>query len=184
VPKPQEPNLDPEDVARGPVAQEVRALIRAHESEGAPPAPFDRLTDQELRVATAYALGTTRADLARAMGLSVRTVDSHRGHAFAKLGVRTEAELARLAIRVGFVSCDRTELRTALRAFPDGDGPRQHGFDARFSDLWAAAWRTIGGHEVYVIPSRVNTADLTAVILAEDHTTPPWKHLEIPMEEP
>jgi DNA-binding CsgD family transcriptional regulator len=180
--KTREPNLDPTDVAAGPVAAELKAQLM----EQVVPAPFDRLTEQELRVAKAYALGCKRGPLAEAMHLSVRTVDTHRGEAYRKLGVETEAELARLAIRVGLTSIDNPELRAALEGLPESI-VMPPGIAAAYQAVINAAWRIIGGPNRCMTPpprvailSRVHTEDVTAHVLAlepEDHTRPPWKEL-------
>ncbi len=59
------------------------------------------LTPQELRVALAVAEGATNKEVATALFISPKTVEYHLGHVFAKLGVRTRAELAYNIARAG-----------------------------------------------------------------------------------
>ncbi len=53
------------------------------------------LSDQERRVAELAAGGASVKEMARAMYLSARTVETHLSHAYAKLGVRNKADLRR-----------------------------------------------------------------------------------------
>jgi DNA-binding CsgD family transcriptional regulator len=53
------------------------------------------LTAAERRVATLVAEGRTNREVAAALFLGERTVETHLSHAYAKLGVRSRAELAR-----------------------------------------------------------------------------------------
>ena len=54
------------------------------------------LTAAERRVAALAAQGQTNREVAAALFLSERTVESHLSHVYAKLGVRSRTELARL----------------------------------------------------------------------------------------
>jgi DNA-binding CsgD family transcriptional regulator len=51
------------------------------------------LTDAEREVADLVAEGLTNSDIAARLHLSVRTVEAHLSHAFAKLGVRSRTAL-------------------------------------------------------------------------------------------
>lgn len=62
----------------------------------APASPLDQLTGQERRVAEAICAGGTTRDVAEALVLSPRTVESHLGQAYRKLGVHNRAQLANL----------------------------------------------------------------------------------------
>jgi DNA-binding CsgD family transcriptional regulator len=53
------------------------------------------LTPAERRVATLVAQGRTNREVAAALFLGQRTVETHLSHVYAKLGVRSRAELAR-----------------------------------------------------------------------------------------
>jgi DNA-binding CsgD family transcriptional regulator len=57
--------------------------------------PEAGLTRAEMRVAELVAQGRTNREVAAALFLSERTVESHLTHAYAKLGVRSRTELAR-----------------------------------------------------------------------------------------
>lgn len=64
---------------------------------------FSRLTPKEREVVQLLAEGLSTKQAAAQLGLSYKTVASHREHAVAKLGVRGVADLTRYAIREGLV---------------------------------------------------------------------------------
>ena len=68
-----------------------------------PGAALDGLTDREREVLQLLAEGQTAKEIAGALGVSAKTVDSHRHHVMEKLQVESVAELTRIAIREGLV---------------------------------------------------------------------------------
>ena len=56
------------------------------------------LTPRETEVLRLIALGYTSADIAGALRLSRRTIETHRARIHRKLGTRTRAELVRYAL--------------------------------------------------------------------------------------
>jgi DNA-binding NarL/FixJ family response regulator len=65
--------------------------------------PRDDLTPRELEVVKLIAEAYTNRQIAEALNLSEKTVESHRGNVLAKLGMRDRVELVRYAIRRGLV---------------------------------------------------------------------------------
>ncbi len=65
--------------------------------------PKDDLTPRELEVLKLIAEAYTNRQIADALSLSEKTVESHRGNVLAKLGMRDRVELVRYAIRRGLV---------------------------------------------------------------------------------
>jgi len=59
----------------------------------------DHLTAREVEVLRLIALGHTSAEVARALSLSPRTVETHRARIHKKLGLATRAELVSYALR-------------------------------------------------------------------------------------
>ena len=59
------------------------------------------LSERERQVLRLIALGHTNAEIARLLFLSVRTVENHRASLMHKLGVKTRADLVRLANQPG-----------------------------------------------------------------------------------
>jgi len=57
-------------------------------------ASFHQLTESEARVVRLAASGRTNREIARSLSMSVRTVEGHLSHAYAKLGLRSRTELA------------------------------------------------------------------------------------------
>jgi DNA-binding NarL/FixJ family response regulator len=64
-----------------------------------PSSPIDTLSDREFEVFRLLAEGAGPTEAANRLGLSVKTVEAHRGHIKEKLGVKTAAELARVLSR-------------------------------------------------------------------------------------
>ncbi len=74
------------------------AMIKA---ASAPPA--DPLTDREREIVRMLALGHTNAEIASQVHLSIRTIETHRAHAMAKLRLSSRAELVRWALDRGLL---------------------------------------------------------------------------------
>lgn len=81
-----------------PWADRARDELRAtgESSRRGDPWPIERLTPQELRIARAVAEGRSNREAADLLVLSPRTVDFHLRNVFAKLGLSSRTELARL----------------------------------------------------------------------------------------
>jgi DNA-binding NarL/FixJ family response regulator len=63
-----------------------------------PATPHDSLSDREYQVLRMIGSGQTVSDIARELGLSVKTVSTYRMRVLEKLGMRSNAELMRYAI--------------------------------------------------------------------------------------
>jgi len=80
----------------------VHALIRDVISRtGERNEELELLTPRELEVLKLIAEGHTSKEIATVLGLSVKTVESHRAHILGKLGMRDRVDLTRYAIRRG-----------------------------------------------------------------------------------
>lgn len=75
--------------------------VETHEL--APVVPFPTLTEREREVALRLALGISNGEVAEELGISPKTVDTHRAHVLKKLELRNNVELARYAIREGYL---------------------------------------------------------------------------------
>lgn len=80
------------------------ALLYARQAKKLPPDPFDTLTTRERQVLHLLAEGLSYAAAAERLGVSARTVETHRTNLARKLDLSTPTELARYAIRRGLVS--------------------------------------------------------------------------------
>ncbi|HZI90812.1 MAG TPA: response regulator transcription factor [Thermoleophilaceae bacterium] len=79
-----------------------QTLMRKWLEEGVTERP-DELTPRELEVTKLVAEAYTNRQIAEALNLAEKTVESHRANVLAKLGMRDRVELVRYAIRRGLV---------------------------------------------------------------------------------
>jgi DNA-binding NarL/FixJ family response regulator len=86
--------------------QELDRLPAAMENALAQRAPLRRLSRRQREVFRLLASGVTMRDIASQLGLSRKTVETHRAQVMARLGARHVPELVRLAIRLGIVSTE------------------------------------------------------------------------------
>lgn len=56
--------------------------------------PVELLTSREFEVAQRLSAGQSNGEIATALAISIKTVDTHRGHALTRLGLVNNAELA------------------------------------------------------------------------------------------
>ena len=76
--------------------------IRVARGEGRK-SELDILSNRELQVLRALALGQTNREIAQSYSISVKTVDTYRFRLLKKLGLRNNADLSRFAIQHGLV---------------------------------------------------------------------------------
>lgn len=72
-------------------------------AEASPPDPHDMLTPRERQALQLAAEGHCNAEIAARLSISPRTAEMHRANAMRKLGLKTQAELIRYAIRRGMI---------------------------------------------------------------------------------
>jgi DNA-binding NarL/FixJ family response regulator len=65
--------------------------------------PLDRLTPREREVLVLIGRGYPNKRIARELAVSEKTVKTHVGHVFAKLGVTDRTQAAIVAVRAGLV---------------------------------------------------------------------------------
>lgn len=82
------------------VSAEVEAALRSGLDGDGPP---DGLTEREAEVLQLAALGHTNPEIAERLGISVRTVESHRTHIQQKTMVSSRPELVRYALDHGLI---------------------------------------------------------------------------------
>jgi two-component system, NarL family, response regulator NreC len=66
--------------------------------------PYETLTARERHILRLTAEGAMLADIAAGLGISPRTVETHRTHLMHKLGLKTQGELVRYCLRRGIVT--------------------------------------------------------------------------------
>jgi two-component system nitrate/nitrite response regulator NarL len=67
------------------------------------------LSDREREVLVGIAEGLSNKQLAARLGISARTIETHRGHIMQKLNIRSIAGLTRFAVSQGLVIVERAE---------------------------------------------------------------------------
>lgn len=77
----------------------IEALIAAGDSH-----PAAVLTRREQAVMELLARGMTSREVAEHFALSIKTVDTHRGHVLKKLRLRNNSDLTRFAVKHGYVA--------------------------------------------------------------------------------
>jgi DNA-binding NarL/FixJ family response regulator len=83
-----------------PAIQQLMAgLLR----EGGTPSGIQGLSDREREVLVLLARGLSSKEIASELGISTRTVESHRANLMRRLGVKSVALLTQVAIREGIV---------------------------------------------------------------------------------
>jgi DNA-binding NarL/FixJ family response regulator len=96
------------DVAAGrpTLSASLAERLIAIQSHRAPPGVrdlYETLTTREREVLHLAAEGRTYTEIAAALGISPRTVETHRIHLMQKLGLRTQTELIRYALHCGIL---------------------------------------------------------------------------------
>jgi DNA-binding NarL/FixJ family response regulator len=82
------------------------AVIDRYISKGSAPDSVERLSSRERQVLQMLAEGKSMAEIAVALSLSQKTVETYRARMMDKLGIHDLAGLVKLAIKQGIVSFD------------------------------------------------------------------------------
>jgi DNA-binding NarL/FixJ family response regulator len=108
-------NVSPEEleVAIRAVAngeKHITAAVAKHVLAGlvdaAKASPLERLTLRQREVLQLVAEGRTSKEIAKSLGIAVKTAESHRSELMKTLDIHNVAGLVRYAIRVGLISSD------------------------------------------------------------------------------
>lgn len=84
-----------------PAWQVLETSVKIGEARRQAQERLGRLTARELDISAALFAGHSNKTVAHELGISVRTVEMHRAHIMAKLGVRSIAEAAVMATQAG-----------------------------------------------------------------------------------
>lgn len=76
--------------------------------------PLRRLSERQIVVLRLLVGGLQRGEIARQLGLSVKTIEAHRAQAMRRLGIPHLPGLVRYAIRVGLVALEAPDAGAAL----------------------------------------------------------------------
>jgi RNA polymerase sigma factor (sigma-70 family) len=86
------------------VAGRLSAAVRHEAATEAPHQRLERLTRREREVLALVAAGKTNRAIAAHLGISPRTVESHRESLMKKLSLRSVADLTRFAVQAGLIA--------------------------------------------------------------------------------
>ena len=81
------------------VPAEIEAALARKRSEH----PAQILSQREFQVMSYLAAGKTNREIAELLTISVKTVDTHRGHVLKKLRLRNNSDITRFAIQNGLM---------------------------------------------------------------------------------
>jgi two-component system, NarL family, response regulator NreC len=76
----------------------------AHQAEDGPVDPYETLTTREREILQLAAESSSLAEIAARLGISPRTVETHRANLMRKLALQSQADLIRYAVRRGILS--------------------------------------------------------------------------------
>ncbi len=95
-------------VARGEryIGSEIAQQLALSLLPGTPQSPFQELTARELEIALMLTQGMKPQSIAEVINVSPKTVATHKYNVYDKMGVSSEVELLRLALRYGLVKPD------------------------------------------------------------------------------
>jgi DNA-binding NarL/FixJ family response regulator len=85
------------------IANRLTEMVRGDVSRDEMAVRFERLTPREREVLAGIVDGDTNKEIAAAMGISPRTVETHRESLMHKLGIRSVAGLTRFAVASGLI---------------------------------------------------------------------------------
>jgi DNA-binding NarL/FixJ family response regulator len=88
------------------LSAEVKGHAQDGEGEDVAESPIDLLTPREREVLQLVAEGHTNASIAAKLGVSAKTVDTHRTNLMQKLNLHDVAAVTRFAIKHGIVSTE------------------------------------------------------------------------------
>lgn len=92
-----------------------KVLGRLPRLDGVGQGPGKRLSERESEVLALVARGAANKEIARTMGLSVRTVEAHLRSIYAKLMVASRTEAVVLAVKAGLLRLDEVDLPGGTR---------------------------------------------------------------------
>ncbi len=98
-----------------PAWNALEASLEQGEARRVAQSRLARLTARELDISLALFGGRSNKTVAHELGISVRTVEMHRAHIMAKLGVKSIAEAAVMATHAGLSIAHRPPVAAVLR---------------------------------------------------------------------
>jgi DNA-binding NarL/FixJ family response regulator len=90
-----------------PPLSERAIEVYLHKAQDTVLDPYETLTTRERETLQLAAEGRTNSDIAAALYISPRTVETHRANVMRKLGLQNQADLIRYALQRGFLPMER-----------------------------------------------------------------------------
>jgi two-component system response regulator FixJ len=113
----------------------LETSIEASEIRDAAQERVSRLTPREIDIALALLSGRPNKSVAHVLDISVRTVEMHRAHLMAKLGVRSLAEATVIATQAGLLVSQSCAAVRESRLVPAAPRTVPLPFAGRFNEL-------------------------------------------------
>jgi two-component system, NarL family, response regulator NreC len=92
------------------VAKKLLSDYLRREKVGPERQTYDGLTGRELEIIKLVAGGYTNQEIANSLVVSAATVQTHRAHIMAKLGLHSRTELVRYALKKGYVTLENDQV--------------------------------------------------------------------------
>ena len=86
------------------ISSEVAEQLALSAMPGAEGAPHERLSDREFQIFQLIATGKGLTQIGEELGVSVKTVSTHRTRILIKLGIKNNAELVHYALKHGLIT--------------------------------------------------------------------------------
>jgi DNA-binding NarL/FixJ family response regulator len=102
-----------------PVASEVAGFMLDIDEDIPPTGPLSKLTPREREVVVLIARGYSYVETAREMGISVKTLETHMGHIFTKLGIASRHQLSNFMPGLLHPDLDDARDRTSVDVLSD-----------------------------------------------------------------
>lgn len=83
----------------------AKSFAEKHITPAADKPLAEALSKREFQVMSYLASGMTNREIAKLLDVSVKTVDTHRGHVLKKLKLRNNSDITRFAIQHGYIQC-------------------------------------------------------------------------------
>jgi DNA-binding NarL/FixJ family response regulator len=83
----------------------LQGFLRNGEKSETAEAPFSRLSSREREIVKLVAEGKANKEIAHVLGISIKTVETHRANIMEKLDLHSVTDLVRYAIRNNLVEC-------------------------------------------------------------------------------
>jgi DNA-binding NarL/FixJ family response regulator len=90
------------------ITRKVISHFAQSEEQTAATSGPDQITERELEVLKLAAQGLSNRDIARQLGISVRTAQTHLSNVFNKIGVGSRTEAVMYALRQGLITLEDT----------------------------------------------------------------------------